>query len=74
MYTPAVRALVSGLLLLAACAAGCGESSTGEEQVPTGDVQVRMDFTRAGGLYDAPFPSADLQLPDGRVLARSPFG
>ena len=62
-----VRSLIAVLLLLAAGAAGCGESSTGEEPVPTGDVQVRMDFGRAGSLYDAPFPSADLQQPDGHV-------
>jgi hypothetical protein len=55
------------LILAGFFAAGCGESSTNEVEVPTGDVQVQMDFSRGGGLYDAPFPSADLQLPDGRV-------
>ncbi len=49
---------------------GCGESSTSDVQQPpqpTGDVQVQMDFSRSGGLYAAPFPSTELQLPDGRV-------
>ena len=58
-------------VLAGALAVGCGESSTGQGSgsvpVPTGDVEVRMDFSRAGGLYVAPFPSADLQLADGHV-------
>lgn len=29
--------------------------------------QVKMDFTRAGGLYDAPFPSDDLVRADGTI-------
>jgi hypothetical protein len=48
-------------------AAGCGDTSTSEMQTPTGDVQVKMDFSRAGGFYDAPFPSTELQLENGRV-------
>jgi len=68
MRTLATMALV----LLGALAVGCGESSTSapappSASVPTGDVEVQMDFSRAGGLYDAPFPSADLQMTDGHV-------
>ena len=55
------------LALAAMWAAGCGESSTSDVQVPPGDVQVQMDFSRAGGFFDAPFPSTELQIEDGRV-------
>jgi hypothetical protein len=65
-FTIGTGALLA-LVLAALWAAGCGESSTDEVSVPTGDVQVQMDFSRRGGLYDAPFPSADLQSADGHV-------
>jgi len=55
------------LPLAALCAAGCGDSSSSTVQTPTGNVEVKMDFSRADGFYDAPFPSAELQLEDGRV-------
>src|SRR5215468_4218974 len=55
------------LPLAAIWVAGCGDESTGTMAVPTGDVEVRMDFTRAGGFYDAPFPSTELQLESGHV-------
>ncbi len=47
-------------------ASGCGNGSDDRTPVESGAVEVRMDFTRSGGLYDAPFPSADLQT-DGKV-------
>lgn len=55
------------LALAGMWAAGCGDTSTSEVQAPAGDVQVKMDFSRAAGFYDAPFPSTELQLNDGRV-------
>jgi hypothetical protein len=65
------RDLVLALTALAvACAGGCGSSSSDEapaEERPSPPVTVRMDFARAGSLFDAPFPSDDLLLPDGKV-------
>lgn len=62
---PTIRRLSLVLALL--WTVGCGDSSTPTSQVPTGDVQVKMDFTRAGGFFDAPFPSTELQMEDGHV-------
>jgi hypothetical protein len=62
------------LTLVMILVTGCGETSTSSvqvptraAQVPTGDVQVQMDFSRAGGFYDAPFPSTELQQDDGHM-------
>jgi len=53
--------------LTALFGSGCGDGSTDGGSVETGDVGVGMDFQRSAGFYDAPFPSAELQGPDGRV-------
>ena len=59
---------------LAALACGCSQSPAGTVHVTQtnpppviGQTQVMMSFDRAGGLYTAPFPSADLVKPDGTV-------
>jgi hypothetical protein len=71
MKTRTIR--TAALALAMTWATGCGETSTSNVPVPTrvpvptGDVQVQMDFSRAGGFYDAPFPSTELQLNDGRL-------
>lgn len=60
-------------LAIALICFGCGDSSPGRSLVPIGDVAVRMDFSRSAGFYDAPFPSVELQQPDGRIdLSRFP--
>ncbi len=41
----------------------CDPNPDSEPSGPT----VSMDFTRAGGFYSAPFPSADLQGPSGHL-------
>ena len=48
------------LVALVALAASCGGPSAP-------DATVRMDFLRGGGLFDAPFPAADLVHADGTV-------
>lgn len=48
-------------------AGGCGDSPSGDSSPATGDVAVRMDFTRAEGFYAAPFPSLELQSDDGHI-------
>jgi len=59
-----IAVLGSGLALgLAAGLAGCSGGSGAEPAGPS----VSMDFTRGGGFYSAPFPSADLQGPDGHL-------
>src|SRR5437879_5603573 len=46
-------------------AAGCSPPPPG--------ATLSMSFARAGGLYDAPFPSDDLRAADGRIdLSRFP--
>lgn len=69
-HSPVRNAL--GILRLCALpflmyAASCGGSSSDNPTVPTGVVRVRMDFSRAASLYDAPFPSADLMTSEGQV-------
>jgi hypothetical protein len=63
-----MRTLGMAVALAAIWVAGCGGGESGDvQQVPTGDVEVKMDFSRAAGFYDAPFPSTELQRDDGRV-------
>lgn len=54
-------------LLLAACGT---RSHSGPENGPVREIpgtQIRMDFSRQGGFYSAPFPSDDLKAADGSV-------
>ncbi len=60
----ALCVVLAGLAGMAGMAGGLG--CTGEDPEPAGP-SVSMDFTRAGGFYAAPFPSADLQDAAGHL-------
>lgn len=66
LLVPVMR-LASISLALLLPLGGCGDSSSGTGNPPTGDVAVKMDFTRADGFYDAPFPSLELRGEDDRI-------
>lgn len=61
------RSNLAALLGLALLTAACGDSSSGNPSPSTGNVTVKMDFTRTAGFYEAPFPSLELQHENGRV-------
>lgn len=50
-------------LFVACFAAACSNEPAPGKPLP----EIAMRFARAGGLYDAPFPSDDLRAADGRI-------